>query len=157
MKNACVYVPLYCLCSKIISQIACRRVHRRCRGRCRISTPIDVDVDKNVKYNTRNTTSKGAIERKNLYLTGGCIGDLQNTVTALLQHIVHCGAVCGKGQSCYGHYLPSESHESTHKEGAVNTRQTRLIKQKFENFLQSLPQADNRFSDAARPHSATVH
>ena len=28
---------------------------------------------------------------------------------------------------------------------------------KFEKFLQSLPQAGNRFSDAARPHTETVH
>ena len=30
MKNASVYVPLYCLCSEIISLIERQRVHRRC-------------------------------------------------------------------------------------------------------------------------------
>ena len=39
----------------------------------------------------------------------------------------------------------------------VNTRSASAIKLRFEKFLQGLPQADNRFSDANRPHTEMVH
>ena len=35
--------------------------------------------------------------------------------------------------------------------------QTSAIKVKFEKFLQALPQAENRFSDAFRPSTEMVH
>ena len=47
--------------------------------------------------------------------------------------------------------------ESPTKQAASNTLQSSSIKVKLEKFLQSLPQADNRFSDAASPHTETVH
>ena len=47
--------------------------------------------------------------------------------------------------------------KSPYKQGADNARWTSLIKQKFEKFLQPLPPLDNRCSDAARPHTATMH
>ena len=51
---------------------------------------------------------------------------------------------------------PLSPVKSPTKKAISNTRRGSSIKVKFE-FLQSLPQADNRFSDAARPHTETVH
>ena len=49
---------------------------------------------------------------------------------------------------------PLSPMKSPSKQAASNTTRSSPIKVKFEKFLQSLPQADNRFSDAARPHTA---
>ena len=43
------------------------------------------------------------------------------------------------------------------KKATDNTRRASAIKLKFEKFLQGLPQADNRFSDANWRHTETVH
>ena len=52
---------------------------------------------------------------------------------------------------------PLSPMKSSQKKGADNVRRTSAIKAKFENFLQALPQAENRFSDAARPSTDMVH
>ena len=46
---------------------------------------------------------------------------------------------------------PLSPMKSPQKQGGANVQRTSAIKQKFEKFLQALPQAENRFSDAARP------
>ena len=52
---------------------------------------------------------------------------------------------------------PLRPLKSPNKKGAENTRRTLAIKMKFEKFLQAPPQAENRFSDAARPTTDMVH
>ena len=52
---------------------------------------------------------------------------------------------------------PLSPMKSPQKKGAANVQRTSAIKQKFEKFLQALPQAENRFSDAARPSTDMVH
>ena len=52
---------------------------------------------------------------------------------------------------------PLSPMKSPKKQAACNTRRASTIKMKFEKFLQGLPQADNRFSNADRPHTETVH
>ena len=52
---------------------------------------------------------------------------------------------------------PLSPMKSPQRKGADNTPQTSAIKMKFEKFLQALPQAENRFSDAARPTTDMVH
>ena len=47
--------------------------------------------------------------------------------------------------------------KSPQRKAKVNTRRASAIKLRFEKFLQGLPQADNRFSDANGPHTETVH
>ena len=47
--------------------------------------------------------------------------------------------------------------KSPQKQAAGNTRRVSAIKMKFDKFLQGLPQADNQFSEPARPHTETVH
>ena len=47
--------------------------------------------------------------------------------------------------------------KSPQKQAVDNTRRASSINMKFGNFLQGLPQADNRFSDADWPHTETVH
>ena len=52
---------------------------------------------------------------------------------------------------------PLNPMKSPQKQGVDNTRRTSAIKMKFEKFLQALPQAENHFSDAARPSTEMVH
>ena len=52
---------------------------------------------------------------------------------------------------------PLSPMKSPQKKGVDNVRRTSAIKAKFEKFLQALPQAENRFSDATRPSTEMVH
>ena len=52
---------------------------------------------------------------------------------------------------------PLSPMRSPEKKAVVNTRRAAPVKLRFEKFLQGLPQAENRFSDAARANTDTVH
>ena len=55
-------------------------------------------------------------------------------------------------------YTPlSPMKKSPQRKATDNTRRASAIKVRFEKFLPGLPQADNRFSDANRPHTQIVH
>ena len=53
--------------------------------------------------------------------------------------------------------IPLSPMKSPRKKATTNVQRALAIKQKFQKFLQALPQAENRFSDAARLSTDMVH
>ena len=124
-----------------------------------LATCIDVDVEKNVKYNNyEKYTIKRGHRTKYFVPYRGMRREICKTqflhYFGISRFVVESVA---KTKAAAAMSNPLSPMKSPSKQAASNTARSSPIKLKFEKFLQSLPQADNRFSDAARPHTETVH
>ena len=124
-----------------------------------LATCIDVDVEKNVKYNNyEKYTIKRGHRTKYFVPYRGMRREICKTqflhYFGISRFVVQSVA---KTKAAAAMSNPLSPMKSPSKKAASNTTRSSPIKVKFEKFLQSLPQADNRCSDAARPHTETVH
>ena len=76
---------------------------------------------------------------------------------ALLQNFTEIVQSVAKPKATAAVANPLSPMKSPQKQGADNVQRTSASKQNFEKFLQALPQAENRFSDAARSSTDMVH
>ena len=124
-----------------------------------LATCIDVDVEKDVKYNNYTTYSIKRGHRTKYFVPyRGMRREICKTqflhYFKISKFVVESVA---KTKAAAAMSNPLSPMKSPRKQAASNATRSSPIKVKFEKFLQSLPQADNRFSDAARPHTETVH
>ena len=124
-----------------------------------LATCIDVDLEQDVKHAGRQKyTRKRA--HKTTYFVPYRGSRRQICKTQFLHYfkispIVVEGVAKAKVAAAVD--SPLSPMKSPQKQGSDNVRRTSAIKAKFEKFLQALPQTENRFSDAARASTETVH
>ena len=106
----------------------------------------------------RSTPERGGIKQRILYLTTGPRRQICKTqflhYFKISRFVVESVA---KAKAAAAVATPLSPMKSPQKQVAVNTRRMSTIKLRFKQFLQGLPQAENCFSDAARPHTDMVH
>ena len=124
-----------------------------------LATCIDVDLEQNVKHAGRQkyTRKRG---HKTTYFVPYCGSRCEICKTQFLHYFRISRKVVqsvAKAKAAAAVATPLSPMKSPQKKGADSARRTSAIKAKFENFLQALPQAENRFSDAARPSTDMVH
>ena len=149
-----------CMCTAFAAQFWDQKMHPTKASQHEfLATCIDVDVEKNVKYNNyEKYTIKRGHRTKYFVPYRGMRREICKTqflhYFKISKFVVESVA---KTKAAAAMSNPLSPMKSPSKKAASNTARSSPIKVKFEKFLQSLPQADNRFSDAARPHTETVH
>ena len=119
-------------------------------GKC-----IDVDVDKNVRYkHQQKYTIKRGYQTKYFVPYRGMRWEICNTQFVHYFSILHTAAQSVAKVNAAAAITSTVSPiKSPHKQGADNTRQTSLIKQKFENFCSHFPR---RTTDLVMLHVLTL-
>ena len=124
-----------------------------------LATCIDVDLEQNVKHagHQKYTRKRGHQTRYFVPYRGS---RREICKTQFLHYFKISRKIVQsvtKVKAAAAVVSPLRPMQSPNNKGADNTRTTSAIKMKFEKFLQALPQAENRFSDAARPRTDMVH
>jgi hypothetical protein len=124
-----------------------------------LATCIDVDLGQDVKHAGRQKYRRKR-RHQATYFVPYCGSRRQICKTQFLHYFKISRIVVelvAKNKAAAAVANPLSPMKSPQKRGASNVRRASAIKVKFEKFLQALPQAENRFSDAARPSTEWVH
>ena len=124
-----------------------------------LATCIDVDLEQDVKHAGRQKYTRKRGHQATYFVPYR--GSRRQICKTQFLHYFKISRIVvesvAKAKAAAAVTNPLSPMKSPRKQGADNVRRTSAIKGKFEKFLQALPQAENRFSDAARPSTEWVH
>ena len=124
-----------------------------------LATCIDVNLEQNVKHAGRQKYTRKRGHQTTYFVPYR--GSRRQICKSQFLHYFKISRIVvesvAKAKAAAAIATPLSPMRSPEKKAVVNTRRAAPVKLRFEKFLQGLPQAENRFSDAARANTDTVH
>ena len=124
-----------------------------------LATCIDVNLEQNVKHAGRQKYTRKRGHQTTYFVPYR--GSRRQICKSQFLHYFKISRIVvesvAKAKAAAAVATPLSPMRSPQKQAVGNTRRAAPVKLRFEKFLQGLPQAENRFSDAARANTDTVH